>query len=96
MGGVGGEEDFDSALVELRGKAVDGVVTLVFFGSFVDRTDDDGHLEAGNIVENWLRVGDVVEHEFQMEFVGQADGGLEIARAFGGEDNCLFAFEVWD
>ena len=64
MGVVGGEDDFDSAFVELGGKAVDSVVALVFFGRFIDGADDDGNFEAGYVVEDGLRVADVVEDEF--------------------------------
>jgi hypothetical protein len=39
-------------------------------------------------------VGDVIEHEFQLEFVGEADGSFEIARAFGGEHDGLLAVEI--
>jgi len=93
---VGGENDFDSAFVELRGKTVDGVVALVFFGSFVDGADDYGHFEAGYVVEDGLRVRDVIQHELQLEFVGQADGGLQIAGRFGCQHDSLFTFEVGD
>src|ERR1700691_3144244 len=58
MAGVRGEGDFDSTLVELRGKTVDGVVALVFLRSFVNGADDDWHLETGHVVEPGLRVPD--------------------------------------
>jgi hypothetical protein len=96
VGVVGGEDDFDSALVELRGEAVDSVVALVFFGCFVDGANDDRNLEAGYVVEDGLRVADVVENELEFEFLGEADGGLQVAGTFSGKNDCLLAFEIWD
>src|SRR5215471_18624713 len=61
---VGGDDDLDAALVELSGEAVDGVEALFGFGSFIDRTDDDGNFERGDVIENRLGVADVVEDEF--------------------------------
>src|SRR5208282_2759515 len=91
---VRGEHNFDSAFLELRGKTVDGVVALVLFGRFVDGADDYRHLEAGYIVEDGLRVRDVIQDELQLEFVGQADGGLQIAGRFGRQHDGLFAFKI--
>ena len=38
---------------------------------FVDGADDDGDFETGDVIEDGLRVADVVEDELEIEFRGQ-------------------------
>src|SRR5579883_2304602 len=90
----GGEGDFDAPLVQFRRQAVDRVEALILPGRLVDGADDDGNLEAGDVIEHRARVADRVEHELEIVHAGQADGSLEVAGIFGSQHDRILALKV--
>ena len=91
---VGGENNLDAALVKLRRQAVDRVIALVLFRHLVDRSDNDRHLETGHVVQDGLRVGDVIQNELELEFVGKTDRSFKITRALGCQHDGLLAVQI--
>ena len=87
---------FTPRFASSAGSVVDGIEALVGAWGVVDGPDDDGHVVGGDLVEDFLAVGHVVEDHLEVKLLRQLHDGLHVVALVDADDDGALAFEVGD